>query len=78
MMYTSHDGKTFSSYKSLCEHGMMFSPNKNYWTAEYNKCKERDDRFVRAVGGQDNATVIGKILLTVIFGIVALSLIMML
>ena len=78
MMYTSHDGKTFSSYKSLCQHEMMFGPNKDYWTAEYNKCKERDDRIVRAVGGQDNATAIGKVILTILLGFVAIGFVLML
>lgn len=78
MMYTSHDGKTFSSYKSLCQHEMIFGPNKDYWAAEYNKCKERDDRIIRAVGGQDNANVIGKVMLTILLGMGVLGFIIML
>ena len=73
MIYTAHDGKTFTSYESLCEHEMFYGPNKEYWTAEYKKCKQRDERIVKAVGGQENASIIGKIILTIIVVIVIVS-----
>lgn len=77
MMYTSHDGKTFSSYKSLCEHEMMFGPNKNYWTAEYNKCKDRDEKIVNALGGQKNSENIAKLFRYALFTFIAFCLIYM-
>jgi len=70
MMYTAHDGKTFGSYEALCEYEMLCGPNKEHWKSEYNKCKARDARILNAFGGQENASIIGKIIL---YGIVFFS-----